>query len=203
MKRWVDLYLEHRSIRSVSREVTGQIRQRLMNLAERGHCDTNIRGRFTHERGTGNRHSYYIAGRPDRTEPLRGLPHLPQARLSVLVQLDLRRGHLYQLNIMLEGRRHDDSPWTVAVHLPDAGRDPDTNTADQQGSGACGHAALHGHVGPDLDTPPKVRVPLPALTPAEALDWVLSQVIENWDPAPWPQVNDDLLSRGRSSSTAR
>ena len=59
---------------------------------------------------------------------------------------------------------------------------------DRQGSGACGHAAFHCHVGPTLDAEPKVRVPLPPLHPADALDWVLSQVVPGYEPAPWSDV---------------
>lgn len=59
---------------------------------------------------------------------------------------------------------------------------------DRKGGGACGHAAFHCHVGPTLDHEPKVRVPLPAIGPAAALDWLLSIVIPAWEPAPWAGV---------------
>jgi hypothetical protein len=65
---------------------------------------------------------------------------------------------------------------------------------DRQGRGAGGHAALHCHVGPDLETAPEVRVPLPAINAAEALDWVLSQIIptDGFEPAPWADVQAAL-----------
>lgn len=72
----------------------------------------------------------------------------------------------------------------MAIHLP---KDRESD-GDRQGSGACGHAALHCHVGPTLDADPKVRVPLPPLPPADALDWILSQVVPGWEPTPWPEV---------------
>ncbi|MCL2824561.1 MAG: hypothetical protein FWD57_11265, partial [Polyangiaceae bacterium] len=66
-------------------------------------------------------------------------------------------------------------------------------TGDRQGSGACGHAAFHCHIGPDLDAKPKLRIPLPAIGPADALDWVLSQLCgDGFEPAPWPQVKAEI-----------
>jgi hypothetical protein len=29
-------------------------------------------------------------------------------------------------------------------------------------------------------------VPLPALRPEDALDWLLAMVVPGWEPAPWP-----------------
>jgi hypothetical protein len=85
---------------------------------------------------------------------------------------------------MVEGRTLQDAPWCVALHLQnDSGP-----SGDRAGSGACGHAAFHCHVGPTLDDEPKMRVLPPPLLPAEALDWVLSQVVPDYEPAPWPSV---------------
>jgi hypothetical protein len=105
-----------------------------------------------------------------------------------------RNGHLHMFTVMVEGQRVDGSRWTLAVHLPDD-QETDPNTAgDRQGRGAGGHAALHCHVGPDLDTAPEVRVPLPAINAAEALDWVLSQIVttDDFEPAPWAKVQAAL-----------
>ncbi|HEX4422555.1 MAG TPA: hypothetical protein VH165_31790 [Kofleriaceae bacterium] len=59
---------------------------------------------------------------------------------------------------------------------------------ERKGGGACGHAAFHCHVGLTLEHEPKVRVPLPAVAPADALDWLLSTVVPNWEPAPWTRI---------------
>ena len=50
------------------------------------------------------------------------------------------------------------------------------------------------HVGPDRDTKPKVRVPLPAFSPVDALDWVLSQLVPtaDFEPALWAKVQAAL-----------
>jgi hypothetical protein len=39
-----------------------------------------------------------------------------------------------------------------------------------------------------------VRVPLPAITAAEALDWVVSQILatDDFEPAPWAEVQAAL-----------
>ena len=39
-----------------------------------------------------------------------------------------------------------------------------------------------------LDHESKVRVPFPAVGPADALDWLLSIVVPAWEPAPWTDV---------------
>lgn len=66
--------------------------------------------------------------------------------------------------------------------------------SDRHALGAGGHAVLHCHVGPDLNARPKIRVPLPPISAAEALDWVLSQIIttDDFEPAPWTEVQTAL-----------
>ncbi len=56
------------------------------------------------------------------------------------------------------------------------------------GAGACSHAALHCHVGADLDAKPQVRVPLPAVSVVDALDWLIATVVPGWEPAPWSEL---------------
>jgi hypothetical protein len=123
--------------------------------------------------------------------------HLQEARLSVLLLLDATKKHLHQLTVMIEGRRRDGSDWTIAVHLPDDRETEKTRSGDRQGHGACGHAALHCHVGPTLDTQPKVRVPLPPLAAGEVVQWVMSQIVPTlaFEPAPWPRVVEALARR--------
>ena len=51
-----------------------------------------------------------------------------------------------------------------------------------------------GRFGPALDGEPKGCVPLPPLLLPEALDWVLCQVVPDYEPAPWPSVVAALSS---------
>lgn len=185
MKVWGALYEQHRDMRSASADLITSVRQRLIELAERGHCSRTIQGRFT-RRDRGGLREWFIQqlDSHDERERLVGLPSLHDARLTVLALLSRRADHVHQFTLMLEGTAPTGLPWAAAVHLEDD-REPDT---DRKGGGACSHAAFHCHVGPTLDHEPKVRVPFPAVGPAGALDWLLSIVIPDWDPAPWRRM---------------
>ncbi|MBM7115734.1 hypothetical protein [Archangium primigenium] len=193
MKTWVELYTSHRQVRAGPPTWTGEVRKRLIALAEAGHCDKSIRGRFSQQR-SGELVEWSIRkDNAQAAEPLTGLADLKTAQISVL-GLVSRKGHLHSFTVSVEGKRSDGSSWAVAVHLPDDRETEKKPNGDRQGLGACSHAALHCHVGPDLDTGPEVRVPLPALTPGEVLDWVLSQLVptQAFEPAPWPSVLDAM-----------
>ena len=196
MKEWSALYQEHRNMRSVSAELSGSLRKRLVALAERGHCARTVQGRFT-RRDRGGLRELYIqsADGADEREPLTALPMLEDARLTLLALVSRKADQVHQFTAMIEGTAPGGRPWAAAVHLED---DRAPGEQDRKGSGACGHAAFHCHVGPTLDDEPKVRVPLPAVGPAGALDWLLSIVIPGWEPAPWPTIVA-ALSAGRSS----
>lgn len=167
-------------------DLATSLRQRLLALAERKHCAKTIQGRFTRRERGGLRELYIQPLDPsDEREPLVGLPSLQEARLTVLALLSRKADHVHQFTAMIEGKTPVGLPWAAAVHLEND-REPDEQ--DRKGGGACGHAAFHCHVGPTLDHEPKVRVPLPAVAPADALDWLLSIVIPTWEPAPWADV---------------
>lgn len=121
--------------------------------------------------------------------PLQNLEKLTDAKLTLLAHVDLRRQHVNHFALTLEGRGHMGQPWTVAIHLED---NEGKATGDHKGKGAASHAALHCHVGPDLDHEPKVRVPLPPLSMAHCLDWLLCMVIPEWEPAPWASIKEAL-----------
>jgi hypothetical protein len=198
--RWVDLYRAHQDMRvSAGEEATAEIRERLSKLADRNICDGSVPSRFTYKKfGPKGVRAWHIAGAEDG-EPLHNLPLLLDARLTVLLSQGTRRYELHALTIMLRGQTREEVPWCVALHLhSDEGRG-----GDHAGSGACGHAAFHCHVGPDLDQQPEVRVPLPSLLPAEALDWVLSQVIPDYEPAPWASVDAALEAGGEARPASR
>lgn len=186
MTIWGTLYEQHRGMRPVSAVLVTEIRRRLLALAERKHCAETIQGRFTRRERGGLRELFIQpADSRDDGEPLVGLPSLQDARLTVLALLSRRQDHVHQFTAMIEGTTPVGLPWAAAVHLED---DQGSGDQDRKGLGACGHAAFHCHVGPTLDHEPKVRVPLPAVGPAGALDWLFSIVVPGWEPAPWPEV---------------
>lgn len=186
MKEWSALYQEHCDMRSASADLATSLRQRLLALAERGHCSRTIQGRFT-RRDRGSLRELYIQSLEgaDQREPLTELPFLEDARLTVLALVSRKADVVHQFTTMIEGTAPGGRTWAAAVHLED---NHTPGEQDRRGSGACGHAAFHCHIGPTLNDEPKVRVPLPAVGPAGALDWLLSIVVPDWEPAPWPQI---------------
>lgn len=191
MNPWAELYRHHREMRLRSgADATREIRARFKELADRGLCDDTLPSRFTYDNNNrnGRVRVWRITGNGEGGEPLRRLPHLEDARLTVLLLTGTRKHELHELTIMLSGKTPRGACWCVALHLPDDRESPARVDGDRQGSGACGHAAFHCHVGPTLNDEPKVRVPLPPLAPAEAFDWVLAQVVPGYEPAPWPDV---------------
>ena len=193
MRAWIDLYSAHRAARALSQKHwSGEIRKLLIKLAEAGHCDQSIQGLFNYTVVDGSLVQWSIrAGGKSAPIALQNLPDLAVADLTVMALASrTNQPHLHQFTVMVEGLRQDGSPWALAVHLPDDRETPQNPSGDRQGLGAGGHAALHCHVGPNLDLTPKVRVPLPPLGPVEVLDWVLSQILPNeeFEPAPWAEV---------------
>lgn len=190
MRVWAELYAQHQTVRPGAKELPAAIRRRLVELAARKHCSPTIQGRFT-RRDRGPVGEWLI----DQSDPgssgelLEGLPWLRNARLTVLALVSRRTEHVHKFTAMIEGIARTERPWTAAVHLDD---DLEPEKQDRKGSGACGHAAFHCHVGPTLDDEPKVRVPFPAVTPADALDWLLSTVVPDWEPFPWNALKDRM-----------
>ena len=121
----------------------------------------------------------------EQGEPLVDLPSLRKARLTVLAPVSRSAKHLHQFTAAIEGITLQDQPWVVAVHMDEDYASPHE---DRKGAGACSHAAFHYHVGRTLDEEPEVRVPLPAISPAAALDWLLALVVPDWEPAPWAEM---------------
>jgi hypothetical protein len=194
VKSWVDLYRAQRDARNPSSSSwSSELRKRLVALSKEGYCDPSVEGRFTYKHD-GNLLEWSIRdGGTTAPVSLRQIPDLASAELSLMALAD-RRNHLHKFTVMVEGRRIDGSAWAVAVHFEDDRVTEKNPGADRKGTGACGHAAFHCHVGPGLDVAPKVRVPLPALGPVEALEWVLSQLVPTakFEPAPWAAVQAAL-----------
>jgi hypothetical protein len=186
MMMWRALYEQHHGLRSGSPDLATSLRKRLLALAARGHCAKTIQGRFTRRDHGGLRELFIQPVAPgDEREPLVALPSLQDARLTVLALISRKADHVHQFTAMIEGTTQIGLPWAAAIHLED---DRTPAEQDRKGGGACGHAAFHCHVGPTLDHEPKVRVPFPAVGPADALDWLLSIVVPAWEPAPWTDV---------------
>ncbi len=193
MNPWSELYIQHRSARlAAGQDTAGQIRARLIELADRGVCCSTIRGRFTYERRrTKGLRRWHISGADEHGEPLNNLADMTETWLSVLMLESTRDNHIHQLTIAISGRTRSNDPICIAVHLSDD-RETSNPDSDRQGTGACGHAAMHCHVGPTLAASPQVRVPMPPIDPRAALDWVLSQVVPDWEPASWPLVLHEI-----------
>ncbi|MBN1207416.1 MAG: hypothetical protein JXB05_21240 [Myxococcaceae bacterium] len=188
MNDWLKLHGRHRELRATGGSSIQDIRRVLQLLTRRKHAALSLLNRFTNRKNVeAARREWHIAAPQDAkqeekkewSEPLQNLdPSVSEARLTLLALTDESDVRLSQLTIMLSGKRATGDSFAVAAHLDDC----------HKGMGACGHALFHCHVGPDLSTTPKVRVPLPALRPAAALEWVLSVVLPNWEPVPWSQV---------------
>lgn len=215
MKTWVRLYEQHQSIRKdAHRNAVAGIRGELRRFAELPFSvlGEQIQSRFQPEDNHQNGLKTFKLGLgkasgeelllPRHPAYQKELIHLEEARLTILLLVNTESDHLHEMTVMIEGKREDETPVTVAVHLPDDRETKKNPNGDRQGHGACGHAALHCHVGPTLAIPPELRVPLPALTPAEVVAWVLSQVVPtpDFEPAPWAEVMDarrgQVTSRG-------
>lgn len=202
MRPWVELYRQHQALRAMNdREAANEVRQVLRKLSEKPYAvlRRDAQARLVEGRVPQSPSVQYTLGRERAGEelqlaalppPLHDAVALRSARLAVLLRFDRRAERLQELNIMLSGQRHDDSPWAVAVHLPHDRQTTERPQGDRDGLGACGHAALHCHVGPTLDVSPKVRVPFPSLGPAQIVEWVVSQAVPTaeFEPAPWSGI---------------
>ncbi|MBI5368738.1 MAG: hypothetical protein HZA54_17010 [Planctomycetes bacterium] len=183
MKEWVSLHQQHRALYDAAGNGwSGDVRKRLVRLADRGHCEASVRGRFTPRRFR-EFEAWRIspADGSSRGVRLLNVPDLESASLIVEALAQPRSERLLKFTCMVEGLRPDSTTWTVAIHLEAEGD-------DRKGNGACGHPSFHCHVGPDLDARPRVRVPLPDIGPMAALDWLIATLVPGWEPAPWPAV---------------
>lgn len=200
MTSWAELYGEHCSLRrgSGQRSVV-ELRGVLRRLSE---LPGSVLDRGAHQRlqALSNRHTglqvvefsqnlseeLHLYAHPEFDRAI----HLIEARLTVQLLIHRTTDRLHQLTIMVEGIRRAGGPWVVAVHLPDDRPNDMSAQPDRQGHGACGHAALHAHVGPTMNDEPKVRVPLPAVGAGQILEWVFSQVVPtvDFEAAPWANI---------------
>lgn len=178
---WDALYRQHEAARDVGNaDVASMLRARVKWLVAQGHCDQRYQGKVSYkqQRPRGRR-EIWVKGSEDAMGapiPLVDLPELTDASLFFAVMLDWGARRVEKFTVRLHGRTLATGlPWLVSVEMDDR----------PMGSGACGHAIIHCHVGPDHASTPEVRVPCPAMKPWEALDWVLTLVVPGWEPLPW------------------
>jgi len=201
MREWVELYKQHSSLRAGGRDAVHEIRQVLKRYGESRDSifEPDIAQRLQ-QRNNRSVQEYCFAdegealatwNHPDWDSHGHRRIHLADTRLHIYVVVN-KQDHIQAVNLWITSKKRESAePLAIAVHLPDD-HDTSATDADRQGAGACGHAALHCHIGPTLDAPPKIRVPLPALRPARALEWMLSQVVPAYEAAPWSDVRAAL-----------
>jgi hypothetical protein len=122
----------------------------------------------------------------DEEAGFENVPLLAPTDTELTVLYRTEGGLLSQYSIHAK-RIHAGAPWLIAVHLTPNLRHAGKPDEAKAGNGACSHAVLHVHIGPDFKAPQTVRAPLPRLLPAEALAWVLTQLEpgKKHEPAPW------------------
>ena len=181
---WFRLAETHEETRDVGTfEVDRELRERVKKLVARRHCHARYQGKVEYKRNPERgRQEVWVKG--DRAQSmgdpilLEKLPHLRHARLHFAALLDHKMTRINKFTVRLEGTAlPSQEPWLVSVELDE----------EPMGGGACGHALIHCHVGPSHSSTPEVRVPMPPVKPWDALDWVLTLVIPDWEPAPWPK----------------
>lgn len=152
----------------------------LKTLAEAGFCDEQVVG-WVKEQSAGRRRKTiefsdnadgkvgdYSAVRVNKTA------FLPDGALLRLLVETEQDGGVLSYAIGLQGKSAQ-GPWYARICL-----DP-----EQRGQGPCGHPLLHCHVGLDPEhalSKDDVRVPLPWLTPVEAIEWLFAAVEPRLEP---------------------
>lgn len=180
---------EHEKARAIgsSDDVASKLRERIKKLVALRHCHARYQGKVDYkkqpERG---KQEVWVKGDSDSSMgdaiPLEGLKHLRNARLSLAAMLDHKMTRIDKFTVRLEGvALPSGQDWLVSVELDDK----------PMGTGACGHALIHCHIGPSHSSTPEVRAPMPTMKPWDALDWVLTLVLPRWEPAPWLKENAD------------
>jgi hypothetical protein len=165
-------------MRAIRADVSADLRRLLRKLGEMGHCSPAVPSRFSDQRD-----KKFVAWGAGGPFDLVDLPHLSGAQLTLHLRTDRDHTRLYAFTAAVEGFTVEGATWIAAVDLDDDLK------GDQMGSGACGHASFHCHVGPTRTHRPQTRVPFPAVGPVAAVDWLLSQVVPGWEPAPWNTIS--------------
>lgn len=186
MKPWRQLAEQHTALRQSARSQMTALRDRLRELTRLAHCNPGAQGRFGDKKIQSRTHVEFR--RPTNTRAAEPLKKLREGITSA--ELTLQALHendsLLKLTIRIDGTT-DGRPWAFAIHLD----------SKPMGGGAGSHSLLHCHVGPSLEAPPKVRVPLPPVGAEQLLDWALSVVIEGWEPERWTEEDRQKLTASK------
>lgn len=179
---WRELVNQHDAARERGYpKVEMELRKRVAWLAERGHCSRVYQGRLSDKTKDKRSRRTQVMIKGEQSPigdpiPLLNLPNVEHPKLWIYALLDDSDKRLLKFTVRLDAQWSADKvPFTISVELDDR----------TMGSGACGHPILHCHMGVDHDRRPQFRLPLPALTPWEALDWLITQLDEAHEPAPW------------------
>lgn len=188
---WRELATQHEALRERGYpEVAKELRRRVGQLAVQGHCSPVFQGKLSDK--TDDKRSKKVEVMIKGAEspigdpiPLLNLPSLTHPKLWIYALLDDRNKRLLKYTVRLDAKwASDELPFTISVELDDR----------HMGSGACGHPLLHCHMGVDHERRPQFRLPLPALTPWEALDWLITQLHEAHEPAAWTRLAPPIPS---------
>ncbi|MCB9744362.1 MAG: hypothetical protein H6741_22070 [Alphaproteobacteria bacterium] len=191
---WVDLYDQHEKARALgTTDPLRELQKRVKVLVHQRRVEQRFLGKLNYkkrEKGTGHRGAKEIAVAGDGTKigepiPISNLTNLYDGLLGIWVLVNAADNSLRKFTVCITGKTPDGAAWMASVEL------------DQEpaGSGACGHALFHCHVGPSHSSLPEVRVPVPAIKPWDALDWLLTQVIPDWEPWPWQNARTERENR--------
>jgi hypothetical protein len=193
MSPWVYLHQQHSELRAGHERTVDRLKGPLRRLAGlKAYCDRSLPWFLKTTKADG-RVIVFTQPHGGSAGPieLQNLPDLTNARLSIQATIQSTSGRMNEFSAAISGKTAAGVDWTVAIHLENELRRPAEEgwSGDWRGDGACSHAIFHCHVGPDLDAKPKVRVPLPAVGPEHALDWLLATVVPGFEPMPWADVN--------------
>ena len=163
--------------------------QRLHRLSHGKHCSPNAVGWLQHRQvGAVTRITLKQGDGHDAWQhhavKLCGLAHLEdEALLTFSIDVHERGPVLVSYSMSIIGRCRPPLGSQTATTRPYYARVDLDDTA--KGSGLCGHALLHCHVGddPGHNRAFAPRVPLPWLLPGDALDWLLASVHPELEPA--------------------
>lgn len=190
---WWDLYERHAKGRANATKRLRGVRAVLRDFQNRHGLPQGFNARWASQNNPDSGTVEWFMGDRAGVIDLPAFADLRDVRLTLLALADGRQDHLRKFTAMLEGRAiKGGATWTVAIHLED---DRDGDDADHKGTGACGHASWHCHVGPDLNAKPKVRVPLPGLTAADAVRWLLTTHTATMEPARWAERPEKVRAR--------
>jgi len=181
---WQELYVAHRELRRWGTDrLDNEWRRRIAALSKRGHCPPTSAPQVTRQTNREyGRTEVRVGG--SGFIALDNLHAALAGRLFLHAMMCHRSRRIDSFVVCIEAKTRDTQcPFIVSVEMHEYGED-----GRPYGPGACGHALVHCHVGPDHRSEPQVRVPFPPVGAVAALDWALTVVVPDWEPAPWNAI---------------